>query len=195
MIDKRKQIKTGELSLTKNQVVKLLDSIDVFEHKVFFELAVNLGLRRGDIVCLKWRDVDFDKQILSFFEHKKSRVRHVPLSPHIVQLLKMLKHQSSNSYYIFSGGSDRKYGFGHLSERSAYNYFQMYLVKAGIQKASDRRPFHCLRATCIKLCQQAGFTVEQAAKHIGDTVRVVQEHYATPSDEEMREVVCGKKLF
>lgn len=194
MIERRK-IRTGELSLTKDEVVKLLDVIDVFEHKVLFELAVSLGLRRGDIVSLKWRDVDFNSGVLTFFEHKKDRVRHTPIPPNVLQLLKMLKHQSVNKYYVFSGGSDKKFGQGHLSERSAYNYFQRYLVRAGIQKVGDRRPFHCLRATCIKLCQDAGFSVEQAAKYIGDTVRVVQEHYSTPSDDEMRVVVNEKRLF
>ncbi len=196
MIDPdRKKIRSGELALSKAQVLALLSAIDDFPHKVFFELEVNLGFRRGDIVCLSWKDVDFRANTLSYFERKKDRVRVVPLAAHLVVLLRQLRKLQPDEYYVFPGFVDKKRGKGHMSERKAYDLFQKYLVAAGIQGVGDRRPFHCLRATCIKLCGQAGFTPEQAAKHIGDSLRVVQEHYGVPSDAEMAEVVNERSLL
>jgi len=191
----RKKIKSGEHSLTSQQVQNLLEAIDDLTAKALFEVAVHLGLRRGDIVKLKWKDVDFESATLSFFESKKDRTRHVPIPPRVLRTLKMLKNSQDNEYYVFPGRSEKKYGKGHISDRTAYNWFQKYLRKAGIQGDYDNKPFHALRATCIKLCQKAGYTPEQAAKLIGDTVRVAQEHYSTPSDEEMREVVEKKELI
>jgi len=69
--------------------------------------------------------------------------------------------------------------------------FQKYLTAAGVES----KPFHALRATCIKLCQQRGWSVEQAAKLLGDTIRVVQEHYTTPSNEELKQVAREKPII
>ncbi|MCG2825156.1 MAG: hypothetical protein L6265_01035 [Thermoplasmatales archaeon] len=71
------------------------------------------------------------------------------------------------------------------------NRFQKYLVVAGVES----KPFHALRATCIKLCQRGGWSVEQAAKLVGDTIRVVQEHYTTPSNEELKQVARERPII
>jgi len=46
-----------------------------------------------------------------------------------------------------------------------------------------------------KLCQRRGWSVEQAAKLVGDTIRVVQEHYTTPSNEELKQVVRERPII
>ena len=90
--------------------------------------------------------------------------------------------------WLFPGARDSK---KHISSRHVYNRFQTYLKNCGIKP----RPFHALRATCIKLCQRSGWSIEQTAKLVGDTIRVVQEHYMTPSDEELSQVVREKSIF
>jgi len=79
----------------------------------------------------------------------------------------------------------------HISGRQIYSRFQKYLNAAGIES----KPFHALRATCIKLCQRRGWSVEQAAKLLGDTIRVVQEHYTTPSNEELKQVARERPII
>lgn len=75
--------------------------------------------------------------------------------------------------------------------RTAHYRLQRLCIKAGIPK----RPFHALRATCIKFCQAAGWSVEATAKHVGDTILVIQEHYTTPSQSEMKEFAQGKPII
>lgn len=193
--EKRVSYRTGEKSLTSNQVDKLFQVIENFTDLVFFRLAVSSGFRRGDIVILRWKDVNFDKGCISFQEQKKDRIHTVFLSESVLMDLKRLRNQNPNEYYLFPGGSEKKRGRGHISSKTAYNMYQEYLVKAGIQGKDDRRPFHSLRSTCIKLCQKAGWSAEETAKHVGDTVRVIQEHYSTPSDEEMREAARSKAII
>src|SRR6056297_50938 len=187
MEKKKISYRTGEKSLTPEQVRKLLEIIDEFTDLVFFKTALNCGMRRGDIVRLRWKDIDWEKWCISFEEMKKDRVHTVFLSEEMLMELKRLRNQNANEYYLFPGRSEKKRGKGHISSKTAYNKYQMYLRKAGIQQQDEFRPFHSLRSTCIKLCQRAGWKREEAAKHVGDTVRVIDEHYATPSEEEMKE--------
>ena len=99
------------------------------------------------------------------------------------------KYDKSNnkSPYLFYSKDNK----GHIASKTAYNILQRYLKIAGIEPV----PFHALRATCIKLCERRGWTAEQTAKHTGDTVRVIQEHYLTPSVEEMKEIAQDKAIL
>ena len=191
----KKGYTTGEKSLTFEQVSSLLRIMEDLTDLALFEVAVTGGLRRGDIVKLNWSNLDFSTGKLSFHEQKKKRVHTVFLPQKTLQTLKMLRNANPDDFWIFTGFSEKRHGRGHMSERTAYDRFQEYLVKAGIQTEADRRPFHALRSTCIKLCQKKGWTIEQTAKHVGDTVRVIQEHYNTPSEEEMKAATESKPLI
>jgi integrase len=92
---------------------------------------------------------------------------------------------------INSRGKDQCEYIFSKTGRTAYTRLQKYCDKAGI----PRRPFHALRATCIKRCQAAGWSIEQVAKLTGDTIAVIQEHYSWPSSSEMQEVAMEKPVI
>lgn len=190
-----KSYTSGEHALTKAQVDEVLACTSDLVDLALFQVAVTTGIRRNDIVRLKWKDVNLEKGFIDFFEQKKDRVKRVWLNNRTLQVLKLLKSSQKDEYYLFPGRSEPKYGKGHISSKTAYNRFQRLLVEAGVQGEDDNKPFHALRATCVKLCQLAGWSVEKTAKHIGDTVSTVQKHYSTPSDEEMAGVVREKSLL
>jgi integrase len=79
----------------------------------------------------------------------------------------------------------------HMSSRTAYNILQRNLKKANL----PQRPFHALRATCVKMCQRARWSAEQTAEHLDDQVRTIQQHYSTPSDEEMKKIAEERKIL
>jgi integrase/recombinase XerD len=186
---KRRKYTSGEKALTKGQLNKLLEYITDLEERVLIKTAVVLGIRRNDIVQLRVGDIDFETLRLVFYEHKKKRNHIVPIPTNLANELAMLikVNKTKRSEFLFPG----RHGKGHMSSKTAYNILQKNLEKAGL----PHKPFHALRATCIKLHQQEGWTVEQTAKLIGDTVAVVQEHYATPSDEELAEVMAEKPII
>lgn len=187
----RKSYKTGQHALTEEELDKLLSVTDDFVVEVAFRLGVATGLRREDLASLMWKDVRFNESRIVFFEQKKRRTKEVYLSESMLNRLRQLRNMFPDEHYLFPGGSDVKYGKGHLSGKTLYNKLQQYCVKAGIRT----RPFHALRATCVKLCQKRGWTIEQTAEHVGDTIRVVQEHYATPSLDEMKATVNERALL
>jgi len=182
MFVKRERYRSGEKALTPREYEKLISVIDHLVDEVLIKLAVSIGARREDLASIKVSDIDLDELKLSFYEQKKRRIHTVPLSPEMARLITQLLNSrgKEQSEYLFP-----------FTGRTAYDHLQKYCEKAGI----PRRPFHALRATCIKRCQAAGWSPEQVAKLTGDTIAVIQEHYAWPSSSEMQEVAMDKPVI
>ena len=201
MIKTNDRYTTGEDALSPKEWDKLIGVVDNLEDEVMLKMTVTKGFRREDIghgtiqrqrknekvkktTGIKIENIHMNKddKKLLYYESKKDRHREVPLNDTDITLIKKLinsrgKHQ--HEYLITYSG------------RTAYRKLQEYCDKAGIR----RRPFHALRATCIKFCKAAGWSDEQVARLTGDTISVIQEHYATPSTSEMAEVAESKPII
>ena len=175
--------RTGEHSLTRKEYEKLLDACSSIEDELMIKVAVGLGLRRYDLTHIMIADIDLEQEnTLSYHEQKKGgRIRTVFISAKLHQIIvKYLKTIPKGQKKLFA-----------FSDKTAYNRLQKICDIAGI----PRRPFHALRATCIKFHQAAGWRDEETAELVGDTIRVIQEHYATPSRSEMQEATATTEVI
>lgn len=102
-------VKTEEMKIWSfNEINKFLAKCINTRHYITFLLAIYTGMRRGEILGLKWSDIDFDKKvirverqlayipknkyILTTLKTKKSR-RIIPISDNIVAALRTHKEQ------------------------------------------------------------------------------------------------------
>lgn len=88
-----------------------------YQFKVFFYLALFGGFRRGEILALKWKDIDFEKQTVSIskslttenhqlvlkFPKSKTSVRCISIPVTIINMLRQLKKEQQQ--YSFSIGT------------------------------------------------------------------------------------------
>ena len=188
---KERYFRTGRKTLTEAQLNKFLSVITDINHLALFKLAVSTGLRRGDIVKVRVNGFDYDNKSITFYEEKKKRIKTVFIPESVANTIQMVLNANPREIYIFHGSSEKCHNKGHISSKTAYNIFQRYLKKSGL----EQRPFHSLRATCIKLCQKRGWKPEETAELVGDTLRVIQEHYTIPSDDDMKEVSKNKAII
>lgn len=172
---------SGERAFTRREFELLLAHTNTYEDKLLFSLAVATGMRREDIVRVELVNIYPTEGKILYHERKKKRIKEVYISPNLMLII--VQHTG-----ILPKGQKKLFGF---SGRTAYTHLQDACLRAGIPP----RPFHALRATCVKFCQTAGWSPEETAKHIGDTIRTVQEHYSTPSDAEMREASSRKSII
>ena len=174
---------TGEKALTKIEYEKVLAVAETGEHKLLLMIGAGLGLRRFDMSRILVRNINFEEHSLTYLEKKKHDAPHmVPLPAKLEQELKIfIKDQKR-------GLNERLFS---VHDRQLCNWYYELLDKASI----ERRGIHSLRGTCVKFCQAAGWTVEQTAKLINDKVSTVQEHYATPSQSEMKETMLLKEII
>lgn len=174
---------TGEKALTKDEFDRLLKVVDNSEDRLLLLLGAGLGLRRFDMSRIIVRNIDFKEHTLTYLEKKKRDAPHmVPMPDKLEQELAIYIKEKK------LGINDRIFS---IKDRQLCNHFYNMLDKAGI----ERRGIHSLRGTCVKFCQASGWTVEQTAKLINDKVSTVQEHYSTPSQSEMKEVMRLKEII
>lgn len=176
----RTRYKTGEKSLTPKQIEKLIAALDSYRDETLIKLELALGCRRSDIVRIEWTHTNEESKSITYHEQKKGDRLHTAfVSDTIIQMLKRYRNLSQGKYLFPAIKRDNSKG--HLSDRTAYDIFNRAMKRAGIIQKNQCWPFHALRATCIKKCQSVGWSAEQTAAHVNDSVRVIQEHYTTPS--------------
>jgi len=172
----------GQDALTPLEYEKVCDACSSIEDEALIKFAVATGLRREDVVKVEKQNLNLTLGTITFSEKKKGgRIRTIHLGQKLCTLLiKYLKTVPKDQKFLFD-----------FCGKTAYNKLQNLCDIAEIR----RRPFHALRATCVKRCQVAGWTPEQVCNITGDSLRVIQEHYATPSTSEMEEVAKVKEII
>jgi len=112
--------------------------------------AAFTGLRRGELVALRWRDVDFPRRHIrvtaSYTERalstpKSGKARSVPMAPAVAEVLARLNQRNQNAAeddLVFPG----VYG-EYLDASALYRRYKLALRRAGLR---DLR-FHDLRHT------------------------------------------------
>lgn len=176
---KKQSHRSGEDAFTRNEYEKMLDVCASFREELMLKAGVSWGLRREDFV--KVRILDVHDTEVAYYEKKKDRIRSIPVGNNLhVLITKYLKTVPKNQKYLFGA-----------SGSTAYRMLQNLCTRAEI----PRRPFHALRATCVKFHQAEGWTIEQISELTGDTIRVLQEHYSVPSKSEMLEAANTKEVI
>ncbi|MDE1820982.1 MAG: site-specific integrase [Euryarchaeota archaeon] len=185
--------RTGQDALTTEEMERLLGACENLEESALLSLAVFGGLRREDIVGVergRVQRVVHNGKVLAevkFWEHKKRRDYTIWVAEDAAKQVLFQLAATQDSRWLFPG---HQKGHGHLASKSAYNLLQRVLVRAGLRK----RPFHALRATCIKDCKRKGLSIEDTMALTGDSFRVIHEHYLTPSDDEMKDAATRRHL-
>jgi len=145
--------------------------------KNIVKAALLTGLRRGDLLSLKWADADLEKGVLFFNEQKKrSRRRIKVLNSEMIELLKSIPRGESET--IFNGPE------GKLL-KDIKRSFRTALKKAGINDFH----FHDLRHTSASYMVMRGASLKAVQEHLGHTSLTMTQRYAHLSPEFQRSEV------
>jgi integrase len=108
----------------------------------FLLMALFTGMRRGELMALRWENVDLTARTLHLPRTKNGDPLHLPLSSFLVDLLTERKKQAGESPYVFPGpGRD-----GHLKETKKF----LLRVSAG---SGVTFTLHDLRRTFITIAE------------------------------------------
>lgn len=108
----------------------------------FLLMALFTGMRRGELMALRWEHVDLTARTLHLPRTKNGDPLHLPLSSFLVDLLTERSKQSGESPYVFPGpGRD-----GHLKETKKF----LLRVSAG---SGVTFTLHDLRRTFITIAE------------------------------------------
>lgn len=178
-------------NLTREQMAALFQALDAEEDQnaaAFIRMALVTGMRKGAIMALEWRDIDFENNFITLrAEHAKSgKTERIPLSAAARAVLE--KIEPTGSPYVFPGrGGGKRVDFKKIALRVR--------DKAGLPK--DFRPLHGLRHTFASWLASSGavdiFTIQKLLTH-GSTQ--MTQRYAHLADEALhRAAAVADNLF
>lgn len=173
--ERRKRGKTDEFE--KVQAVHDLDNPHL---KAILLLAIDGGLRRGEILKLRWEDFDFENgQIRILATHTKTeRERVAPLSARAkAELLRIKKLSPGASPFNFA------------------NFKRSFETAKRLAGINDLH-FHDLRRTAITRWIQQGVPLAFAGKLAGHTQQqTTLKHYTSPDSDIIREIAERMDAF
>jgi integrase len=149
-----KEIRT----LTREEVSLMLGLVKGERFEPVYVLAVTTGIRQGEILGLRWEDLDLDAGVLRIRRtlwkgetstpKTRSSIRSIPLSAYAAETLRGYRARCEAgeftlSEWMFSTSSGKPVNVHNVINRSWYPL----LEKMGLA----RMPFHNLRHTCATL--------------------------------------------
>jgi integrase len=150
-------------ALTEEELGKLLEAIPP-EWRLFFEFLAHTGMRIGEIIALRWRDLDLSRRRVHVrrryyrgtFDSPKSRYgrRDVPLSQRLAKELELrFMFEDNVENLVFPSAAGTVLDASNLMAR----VLKPAARKAGVPWAS----FHTFRHTCAtRLFRRGGYAVQ-----------------------------------
>jgi|GEM_PF-5646876 len=82
-------------------------------------VALNTGLRRSELLCLKWEQVDLERGIITVMDSKNSDRRDIPMNKTVQDVLKGMEKKG---LYVFEGITQPiiKYGFNNAKIKAGH---------------------------------------------------------------------------
>lgn len=152
-------------------------------------LAISTGARQGELLGLKWENVNFDLKRIILVDTKNGEIRAVPLMGEAFLLLKEYSKVRRIDTQLVFPSTDRK-SIKPMSIREAFE-------RAVDAAKLDNFHFHDLRHTCASYLAMNGATLAEIAEVLGHKTLSMVKRYAHLSDQHVSSVVerMNTKIF
>jgi len=161
--------------LTAAEQTRLLEAANGYLKPIII-VALNTAMRKGEILNLKWENVDLSKRCIHVEDSKSGRSRHVPMNGLVVEALSSLPQ---TSIYVFP--SPRT---GDVFKNIKAS-FKVACKRAGVKGLR----FHDLRHTAATRMVEALVDLVTVSKILGHSSIQMTMRYAHPTPENMRQAV------
>ena len=186
---------------TIGQLKSILDAANQ-EWKGMILLALYTGQRLGDIVRLRWNNVDLQTETISLVTRKTGRPINLPLATPLVDYFLALAAVDDPEAYIFPASSGIVVREGVVATLS--KQFHQILVSVGlaaprsakktgrghfVKRHSSGYSFHSIRHSATSLLKNAGVSEAVVMDFIGHDTRAVSQVYTHIEDEAKRKAL------
>lgn len=153
------------------------------------EVAFYTGIRLGELVNLRWGNVDFENGIITvgddMFETKARKQRFVPMNESVMDVLGKIKDKSKNETgFIFSKDNGKSFTGDYFSKK-----FKSACREASV---SEKIHWHSLRHSFASNLVMKGVPLYSVKELLGHESISTTEIYAHLNIEELKKAV--KKL-
>lgn len=144
-------------------------------------LSLNTGVRRGELLSLRWSDVDIERQNLTVVGDtaKDGETRHIPLNSEAAEILKSWKQQPGmKSQWVFHGKDGKP----------LQNLRKSWIAVLKEAKIADFR-WHDLRHTFASKLVIAGVDLNRVRTLLGHSDYKMTLRYAHLAPKDMQDAV------
>jgi site-specific recombinase XerD len=129
LIDRPIKEKTLPNVLSEQEVSKIFKVVDNIKHKAILMLAYSAGLRLGELINVKVKDIDSERMQIRIEQGKGKKDRYSLLSPKFLEILRNYYSKYKPKEWLFESTTG-----GQYSARSIQLIMQDAVKKAGIKK-------------------------------------------------------------
>jgi integrase len=139
-------------------------------------LSMNTGMRRGELLALRWASVDVKGKQLTIegSTAKSQQTRHIPLNAEALEVLKKWKEQAPEGERVIAVDTGFKTAFSALLERAKITKFR----------------WHDLRHHFASRLVQAGVPLNTVRELLGHSSMAMTLRYAHLAPDQKREAVA-----
>jgi site-specific recombinase XerD len=145
--------------LSRKEIIKLINSIKNRKHKLMIAFLYGSGLRVGEVVNIKVKDIDLDKKRIIIRNGKGKKDRIVIISRQLIEPLREIISEKQKNDYIFKPQNGKNY-----SKRTVQHIFSVALKNSGINKHST---CHTLRHSFATHLLENGTNIVSIQKLLG----------------------------
>jgi integrase len=191
------------------EVAALIEAAETKDWKGVIRLAYFTGMRLGDCVNLRWRDVNLAGSVIVYVPRKtarrKSKAITVPMHPELeAELSAMTGADGSPEAFVFAslagktsaGRSGLSMTFSRMMERAGVDS-AVKREKSGKGRTVRARTFHALRHSFVTSLANAGVSFEHRkllAGHVEDAMTANYTHDQTDQLRKSVEKLPGLKV-
>lgn len=168
-ITRPKRSKDLPNTLSETEVIAIINAPENIKHKAILHTIYSAGLRIGEVVRLRIKDVRSDDGFLFIKDSKGKKDRHTVLSPKLLELLRVYYKTHRPSYWLFEGQDG-----GQYSAKSIQNIYRAAVHKTQSNPWSTP---HTLRHSFATHLMQRGVNIRYIQTALGHSSSKTTEVY------------------
>jgi integrase/recombinase XerD len=184
MVDKIHRPKRAKVLpnvLSKEEIKLILNAHSNIKHKAMLSMIYSCGLRRSELLHLRFSDIDSNRNIVLLKNAKGKKDRIAPLSPKILQMLREYYKDYKPAVWLFEGQIKGE----QYSEKSLQSVLKQALQKTGITKPVT---LHWLRHSYATHLLESGTDLRYIQELLGHSSSKTTEIYTHVSTKSIQQI-------
>ncbi len=184
-------VKKLKIDQSKDRILSIHEISTLFEnlnnkYRLMVMFGIFCGLRLGEVISLKWEDINFEEKMLIVKQFKTGKIVTVPLAGFLLEELLKYKITCNSKTHLFD---TRRINAAIGSQYS--KFFANKFIKFGIHGAT----FHTLRHSYATYQSQTGTDLTTTSSLLGHSSLAMTSRYSHSQLETKRKAVDSVSDF
>lgn len=156
-------------------------------------LGYYTGARLGDVISLRWDNVDLERGVIFFLQGKTGKKIEVPIHPDLEAHLLSIAGDNPHGFLCrelskipLAGGTGLSQQFGRLMEQTGVGQNK---VQVSLRRKFSRKSFHSLRHSFSSALANVGISADVRMKLTGHKSVDVHQRYTHMQLEPLRQAI------